>query len=99
MTRILVTGANGLIGRHAVTTLVNHGLDVHAVSRTMPDTSAPGVTWHACDLLDCQEIFYHVQATHFLHLAWVTEHGHFWDAAENRDWQMAFKRTGQLQVS
>lgn len=95
MTRILVTGATGLIGRHAVAALVAQGLDVHAVARTKPDTSPPGVTWQVCDLLELGEaerLTAMVKATHLLHLAWVTEHGHFWNGEENRDWQTASQR-------
>jgi len=91
MTRILVTGATGLIGRHAVAALVSRGLDVHAVARTKPETSLPGVTWYECDLLQTNPCTSDLHATHLLHLAWVTEHGKFWNAPENRDWQDASK--------
>ena len=95
MTRVLVTGASGLIGKPAVTALVARGLDVHAVGRTVPDTKTEGVTWHACDLLvpgAAENLARDVQATHLLHLAWVTEHGKFWSAPQNADWQDATKR-------
>lgn len=94
MTRVLVTGASGLIGKPAVQALSDQGLDVHAVARTVPD-AASDVTWHACDLLASgavESLAQDVQATHLLHLAWVTEHGQFWTAAQNLDWQDASKR-------
>jgi len=90
MTRVLVTGATGLIGKHAVAALATQGLDVHAVARAKPDTLPSGVTWHVCDLLKsgaAERLAEEVKATHLLHLAWVTEHGHFWNAEENLNWQ------------
>jgi len=95
MTRALVTGASGLIGTHAVAALVAHGYEVHGVARTPPKTSPPGVIWHSCDLLSDgapEKLAAEVQATHLLHLAWVTEHGQFWAAEQNHDWQAASQR-------
>jgi len=95
MTRVLVTGATGLIGKHAIAALVAHGHDVHGVARTPPKTSPPGVKWHSCDLLSDgapEKLATEVQATHLLHLAWVTEHGQFWAAEKNHDWQAASQR-------
>lgn len=92
MSRVLVTGATGLIGRHAVAALVAQGHEVHGVARSIPATSPPGVMWHACDLLNDDLSLDDIRATHLLHLAWTTEHGQFWAAPENRDWQTASKR-------
>jgi len=95
MTRVLVTGATGLIGKPAVAALVDQGLDVHAAARTIPAKSDAGVKWHACDLLApgaAETLARDVQATHLLHLAWVTEHGKFWTAPQNADWQAASMR-------
>jgi len=95
MTRVLVTGASGLIGKHAVAALVAHGHEVHGAARTLPATSPPGVNWHSCDLLTedaAQTLAAEVQATHLLHLAWVTKHGQFWTTEQNHDWQAASQR-------
>lgn len=95
MTRILVTGASGLIGKPAVAALLDQGLEVHAVTRTLSGFLASGATWHACDLLAqgaAETLAHNIQATHLLHLAWVTEHGQFWNAPQNLDWQAASKR-------
>jgi len=92
MTRVLVTGATGLIGRHSVAALVEKGLDVQAIARTRPKRSPSSVTWHACDVLDIdrhEELMSETQPTHLLHLAWVTDHGAFWNAPENYDWKNA----------
>lgn len=97
MTRILITGATGLIGKHAVERLIADGLEVHAIVRTIPEPLPPDVHWHVCDLLvgDVAELVARINATHLLHLAWTTEHGTFWNAPENRDWQAASERLAE----
>lgn len=89
MTRCLVTGATGLIGRHAVRALVDAGFDVHVVARRIPEDPSTDVTWYVGDLLaqgEAARIAKAARATHLLHLAWVTEHGAFWHAPENDAW-------------
>ncbi|MES2711837.1 MAG: NAD-dependent epimerase/dehydratase family protein, partial [Pseudomonadota bacterium] len=46
--RILVTGAGGFIGRHALPALAARGFEVHAATRA----ALPGATCHALDLMD-----------------------------------------------
>ena len=41
--RVLVTGASGFLGRHAIAPLLERGFEVHAVSRN-PHASPPGLT-------------------------------------------------------
>ncbi|SON54424.1 GDP-6-deoxy-D-mannose reductase [Hartmannibacter diazotrophicus] len=93
MTRIVVTGGRGLIGRHAVDRLIAAGADVHLVGRRAPQmpTTSP-VRFHAVDLLDgaaTSRLMEDVRPSHLLHLAWETGHGHFWSAPENLDWLAA----------
>lgn len=89
--RVLVTGGTGLIGRHAVDALASAGAEVHVLSRSVA-TEVPrlgAIYYHACNLLDKVEIgamFKAISPSHFLHLAWETEHGRFWQAPENLDW-------------
>jgi len=97
MKRILVTGASGLIGRHAVAALVRQGgWDIHVAARRLPELpSGDGVTAHAVDLLDPlgpTELLRRTAPSHLLHLAWTTEHGRFWRAPENLDWVAATLR-------
>lgn len=85
MTRVLVTGATGFIGRHAIPTLVAAGHEVHAVTHGRGGEGA-GVTWHRADLLAGAEVVADVAPEVLLHLAWYVEPGRFWTAPENVRW-------------
>jgi nucleoside-diphosphate-sugar epimerase len=80
MSRVLVTGATGFVGRHVVAALAARGHEVVAVSRASGDLHA--------DLLagDPAAVVAQAEATELLHLAWYAEHGRFWTAPENLDW-------------
>ena len=89
--RVLVTGASGFIGRHALAPLLAGGFEVHAVARR-PAAGGDGVTWHATDLLDGgarAALVRDVAPSHLLHLAWYAEPGRFWTAPENLAWAEA----------
>jgi nucleoside-diphosphate-sugar epimerase len=92
MARILLTGANGFLGRHCVHRLARRGHEVHAVSSKALDAnqrSAPQVRWHRADLLDAAQtatLLSRVKPTHLLHLAWYTVPGKYWTATENFSW-------------
>jgi nucleoside-diphosphate-sugar epimerase len=85
VSRILVTGASGFIGRRVVDRLVEAGHEVHAVCREAGG-GAGLVSWHAADLLASPEVVADVQPETLVHLAWCTEHGKFWTAPENVCW-------------
>ncbi len=52
VSRVLVTGATGFIGRGTLEPLLDAGMEVHAVSsRGAPPTRPAGVHWHVADLL------------------------------------------------
>ncbi len=50
MSRILVLGATGFIGRNMVSHFAAHGHEVHAVRFTRPEYKCDNVTWHQADL-------------------------------------------------
>jgi nucleoside-diphosphate-sugar epimerase len=78
--RVLVTGATGFIGRHAVPVLRERGFEVHAIGRSEVDLLAPGVP---------VAIVERIKPTHLLHLAWNAVPGQFWTAPDNLDWVAA----------
>lgn len=88
MKRVLVTGASGFVGRHALDPLIARDFEVHAVSRSIQPRRA-GVAWHQTDLLAegaVDLIVHKVSPTHLLHLAWCTQHGDYWCSPENLAW-------------
>jgi nucleoside-diphosphate-sugar epimerase len=96
VSRVLVTGARGFIGRHTLAPLCAAGLEVHAVSSHEPSRAVlpPGdvVRWHHADLLDpgsAAALIRGVRPTHLLHLAWYTQPGVFWTSLANLDWLQA----------
>jgi nucleoside-diphosphate-sugar epimerase len=92
MKQVLLTGASGFIGRHAILPLVERGFEVHCVyRRTRPDrtSDAKNVTWHKADLLDrtdVKKIFDSVSSTYLLHLAWDVTPGTYLESINNFDW-------------
>ncbi len=92
---VLVTAAAGFVGRHVLSPLAERGYEVHAVTRRVPSAELlglAGVVWHQGDLLVAEDRKRLIEATrpsHLLHLAWVTAHGRYWEAPENRDWVTA----------
>ena len=92
--RVVVTGASGFIGRHALTPLIAAGFEVHAISSraNMSAMNQDGVHWHQLDLLksaDLDFLLASIRPTHLLHLAWYAEPGRFWTASANLDWVSA----------
>jgi len=95
VTRVLVTGASGFIGRGTLQPLLDAGAEVHALSsRPAASDATPGVRWHQHDLLDpaSAPAIAALEATHLLHLAWTTQPGRFWTSPDNLDWLEASLR-------
>lgn len=91
---VLVTGATGFIGRRCLPLLTAEWDEVHAVSRNPPVPADPirHVVWHKADALSMSamaQVLERAAATHWLHLAWVTEHGRYWYAPDNLEWLAA----------
>ncbi len=74
MSRVLVTGSGGFIGRRTLAPLEALGFDV---VRNSADLLAPGAA---------EAVVEAVRPTHLLHLAWYAEHGKFWTSTENLRW-------------
>ncbi len=86
MSRVLLTGATGFIGRHAVAPLVAAGHELHAVTTRGDAPGADGVTWHRADLLESAEVVAEVEPELLVHLAWYVEPGRFWTSPANVRW-------------
>ena len=92
MKKVLLTGANGFIGRHTLEGLLERDYEVHAISSQDVDKGVPSIHWHKVDLLKPDQIsglLSRVQPTHLLHFAWVTEQGKYWTSLENVEWVQA----------
>jgi nucleoside-diphosphate-sugar epimerase len=84
VSRVLLTGASGFIGRHCAARLAAAGFEVHLVSSQLRSGA-----WHRFDLLDatqCRLAVEKIRPTHLLHLAWLATPGVFWHSAENLRW-------------
>jgi nucleoside-diphosphate-sugar epimerase len=93
MSRVLVTGASGFIGRRALPALLEAGYEVHAIAREpSPGPQTPEIVWHGVDLLEPgagAALVRRVLPRELLHLAWYAKHGAFWTAPENASWAAA----------
>lgn len=88
MKRVLVTGASGFVGRHAVVPLGEAGFEVHAVS-SCAQPAGPECRWHRCNLHEqdsAASLMEEVRPSHLLHLAWYVEPGAYWSSPENLRW-------------
>lgn len=87
MTRVLVTGASGFVGRHCISPLLDAGVEVVSIGRTpLPNDLIDHVT---CDIHNDQQrrqALKSIGASHLLHLAWNLEPGAYTESASNIDW-------------
>jgi nucleoside-diphosphate-sugar epimerase len=93
LTRVVVTGATGFIGRGTLEPLLAAGFEVHAMtSRAVPDDTPAAVVWHVADLMQAEStrrLLRQIEPVELLHLAWYAKPGRFWRAPENLDWLAA----------
>jgi nucleoside-diphosphate-sugar epimerase len=90
--RVLVTGANGFIGRHCLPLLVRMVAEVHAVTSRPTIAREPSVDWHQADLLDhgdIKNLIAEIRPSHLLHLAWLTSPGQYRTSPDNARWAEA----------
>lgn len=85
MTRVLVTGGSGFIGRRVLARLAAAGFEVHAVSR-QPPRDRPEAQWHELDLADhaaVNRLLSTLRPSHLLHLAWAATYGDYYHTPQN----------------
>jgi nucleoside-diphosphate-sugar epimerase len=96
MSRVLVTGASGFVGRQTLAPLTSAGFEVHAItSRRSRIDSSPGVRWHHADLLagdSAGALVGRIRPSHLLHIAWYAEPVLCRTASVNLDWVQASLR-------
>ena len=107
VSRVLVTGASGFIGRAVIPYLCELNFEVHAITRRETCVRDNLQWWH-CDLFerdDVDSLLRSVAPTHLLHLAWITQPGAFWSSITNIEWLRAsqnlilsFRRYGGARV-
>jgi nucleoside-diphosphate-sugar epimerase len=94
MSRILVTGASGFIGRALIKRLISErNYELHAVARNIPQGAlSMHITWHECNLFDEQSVgllFASLRPDVLIQLAWCADHGSYWKDPTNFDWLSA----------
>lgn len=92
MSRVLVTGGSGFVGRHLVEALDRAGWEVHSAGRTRCATHPTRVIEHDVDLLvedDVARLLRTVRPAALAHLAWVTEPAVYWTSDLNAAWEVA----------
>ena len=94
MSRLLVTGANGFIGRALCNSLLaQSGYELHAVTRSATRGQLFGQAyWHECNLLDQKSVdnlFAELKPEGLIQLAWCADHSTYWKDPGNFDWLSA----------
>jgi nucleoside-diphosphate-sugar epimerase len=92
--RLLITGATGFIGSHAVESAVACGFRVFATARSSSPELMPDVEYRQADLFDAQQVadlIQSVRPTHLLHTAWLVIPSECWFSPDNHRWVEASK--------
>jgi len=89
MKKVVITGANGFIGRHCLDLLLNAGFEVHALSYPEKPADNGNLHCYSCNLHDYTQtasLFRKIQPAYLLHLAWYTKPGKYMDSPQNLLW-------------
>lgn len=92
MSRLLITGGRGFVGRSCIKQALEIGFDVHATATSpLAESVSEGLPakWHIVDLLESRQLLdllNKIKPTHILHTAWETTHGSYWHDLSNSAW-------------
>ncbi len=90
MKSVLVTGATGFVGRHALDSLVKRNYKVYATfSEKKPTIQSKNIFWHHVNLHEAaavESLLQETRPSHLLHLAWYAKPGEFWASPLNLQW-------------
>jgi nucleoside-diphosphate-sugar epimerase len=92
MSVVMVTGGTGFIGQYCVDLLLDHGHEVHVLTRNLRSPCSSQARYYAADLMDTaaiNRILERVRPRLLLHLAWFAVPEKYWTAPENLDWVQA----------
>ena len=93
MSRVLVTGLSGFIGKRVAPFLLDLGYEVFGTGRAgRPAAFDPRVHWITLDLFSqsmVRDLVAKLAPSHCLHLAWYVEHGKYWRSPANIEWLQA----------
>lgn len=85
--KVLITGANGFIGRHVLKCLQSSNIDVVVVGRVRPaGYLGDFINVDLLKLNDFNNLISKANASHLIHLAWYAEHGSYWTSSLNFRW-------------
>lgn len=90
--RVLLTGASGFIGRHALPFLAELDFEIHAITNRKDLETDIDVILHKTNILDhdrTRDLVNQIRPSHMLHLAWYAVPGKYQSANENIDWVSA----------
>ncbi|MBK9039641.1 MAG: NAD(P)-dependent oxidoreductase [Bdellovibrionales bacterium] len=90
--RMMITGANGFIGKYCCQVLLDQNISVVSVGLGAPAkvNCGPSATFQHFDVDLSDEnklgsLFEKSRPTHLLHLAWFVNHGDYWESIRNLD--------------
>jgi nucleoside-diphosphate-sugar epimerase len=101
VTRLLITGGSGFVGRHVLAALATREAEIHVTSRCAVASTA-GITWHRADILDPQQVSALLSAVRpeiLLHLAWFATPPDYWRSPVNLRWAAASLELAQAFVA
>lgn len=90
MSRILVIGASGFIGKATLENLTKTAAgEIHAVYNSREPKCDNKIVRHKVDLFkhkEIEDLFSAVAPTHLIQLAWCSDHATYWKDVANLDW-------------